>query len=157
MIVSSKGLDAIVSDRHYYSLYKLLAQAFQDVDASGIISSMTGMDQYFLFYRGQPVAVVSIRGKGGFLRCSGGYYNNVLYNVSTASNHRRKGYMERLLKHVIHVCRKQKKRHLNLEVLRDNTPSINLYKKLGFQVVDDCGGILMMRLYLLRKKNHSCS
>lgn len=152
-MIFSNGLDAIISDRHYHFLYQLLSQSFHDVDAGEIMGSMLFMRQYFLFKRDRPVAVVSVRDRG-FLQCAGKYYNNVLYNVSTASSYRGKGCMKKLLRHIIRDYRKQKKRHLNLEVYKDNTPAVSLYKKLGFRIVHECDGIYMMRICLQQKKSH---
>ena len=150
MIVESDGLSAITTDKNYTYLTQLLKRSFL-VDPYDILSSMTNMKQFFFFHRGKPVAVVSLRDKG-HLRCTGKKVSNMLYNVATHPSYRNKGYMKKLLLFLIDMSKQTGKRHLHLEVLSSNKNAISLYKKLGFQVVDGCGGIEWMRLDLKKKK-----
>lgn len=150
MIVDSEGLSAIKTDKQYNYLTTLLRHSFH-ADPYEILLSMTGMKQYFLFHRGKPVAVVSLRDKG-HLHCTGKKVSNMVYNVATHPSYRNRGYMKKLLLHIIDTSKQQGKRHLHLEVLQTNKNAISLYKKLGFQVVGGCGGIDWMRIDLKKKK-----
>lgn len=155
MIVVSKGLSAITTEKTYYRLVQLLYHSFHDVSPPEIIQSMLNMEQYFWFQDNQPVAVISFR-KKGILNCDGRYYSNVLYNVSTSPLYRQKGYMIKLLQYIIRISQQQKKRCLHLEVRKDNHSAVHLYQKLGFEVMKECNNhdIYHMRL-LLKKKNHT--
>lgn len=153
MIIVSNGLDAITSDEQYSFLFKFLSQSFHTDNIYDTILTMLNMKQYFFFKNNKPIAVVSFR-KKGYLNCAGTYYTNVLYNVATSPYYRRKGYMKRLLQFVIEEMRKQKRKYLHLEVLKDNEKAINLYKKIGFEVIYECmptslhNGIYLMRINL---------
>lgn len=154
MIVVSKGLSAITTEKKYYRLVQLLSHSFHDVFPFEIIQSMLNMKQYFWFQDNQPVAVVSFR-KKGILICNKRYYSNVLYNVATAPLYRKKGYMKKLLQYIIRISKQQKKRCLHLEVSKDNHSAIHLYQKLGFEIMEECNKIYHMRLLLKKKNNPS--
>jgi len=149
MIVVSNGLDAITSGDQYKFLFKFLSQSFHTDRIYETLQTMLNMRQYFFFKNNKPIAVVSFK-KRGHLNCSGIHHTNVLYNVATSPYYRRKGYMKQLLQFVMDDMRKQKRKYLHLEVLKDNEKALNLYKKLGFEVIYECSGkgIYLMRLRL---------
>lgn len=153
MIVVSQGLDAITTDQQYSFLTKFLQQSFRSADVGDLLMSMSEMEQYFFFQKHKPVAVVSFR-KRGHLHCTGAYYSNTLYNVATSPYYRKRGYMKKLLKFLIQQKRKQRVKHLHLEVLKNNLKAVNLYRSLGFEVLYECmpssthKGIYVMRLTL---------
>jgi len=155
MIIVSNGLDAIASGDQYRFLFKFFSQSFHTNNVYDTFLSMLKMRQYFFFKNNKPIAVVSFK-KRGFVNCTGTYYTNVLYNVATSPYYRRKGYMKQLLYFIIDEMRKQRRKYLHLEVLKDNEKAINLYKKLGFEIIYECdpsfslGGIYLMRLCLRR-------
>jgi ribosomal protein S18 acetylase RimI-like enzyme len=158
MIVESRGLDAITTGRQYRRLVRMLSHSFRDVEAEEVLGSMLGMKQYFWFQDHLPVAVVSFRDRG-LLQCNHRHYANVLYNVATDPYYRRRGYMEKLLRHVVHSSHRQNKRCLNLETRKDNRPARHLYEKLGFAVAGSCEekGIDRMRLCLKKRNNKKIS
>lgn len=53
-------------------------------------------------------------------------------NIAVDKNHRRKGYGEALLKHILDDCYKEMIKYLTLEVRVSNNPAIGLYEKYGF-------------------------
>ena len=58
-----------------------------------------------------------------------------IISVATSANHRKKGYAQKLF---CEVCKEAKKMGISLftlEVRSENTPAVNLYKKLGFKEV----------------------
>jgi len=149
-----KGLDCLTNDQVVY-LRKYLARSFPIGNIDDLLLHMASgqMDQFFLMKNNKPIAVVSFH-KKGYLSCTGTYFTNVLYNVATAPYYRKKGYMKKLLRHVISHTQKQKRKYIHLEVLKTNEKAINLYKKLGFQIIYECmptsthQGIYLMRLCL---------
>lgn len=147
MILASEGLAAITTPQQHEALYNLLAKSFGHHAAPEVLDSMLGMRQYFSFHKGVPVAVLSVRSKGT-LQCAKRPLANVIYNAATAPRHRRKGHMRKLLQRVIADYHQQGKRHLNLEVLRNNHKAARLYTSVGFHVVNTCGDIALMRLLL---------
>lgn len=146
--VSMEGLD-MLTDKQYNFLYYLLSKSFHS-NIDEIIMSMFGMKQYFLFRNNKPIAVVSFR-KNGSLHCSCKSFSNVLYNIATAPRYRKKGYMKELLQYVLDTLKQEKKKHVYLEVLKDNVKAIGLYKNIGFNVIKECDNILLMR-YTLKKQ-----
>jgi ribosomal protein S18 acetylase RimI-like enzyme len=153
MIVSSHGLDAITTDKQYSFLSKFLQQSFRSAEAEDLLLSMTNMEQYFYFHKNKPVAMLSFK-KRGNLQCTGTYYHNTIYNVATAPYYRKRGYMKKLFRFLIQEKRKQRLRHLHLEVLKDNHKAVDLYKSFGFEILYEClptsthKGIYVMRLFL---------
>lgn len=153
MIVISHGLDAITTDQQYCFLSKFLQKSFRTSDVENLLMSMTEMEQFFFFQKHKPVAVVSFK-KRGHLHCTGTYYNNTIYNVATAPYYRKKGFMKKLLKFLIQQKKKQRLKYLHLEVLKNNTKAVSLYRSLGFEVLYEClpssthKGIYVMRLRL---------
>lgn len=149
MIIRSKGLDAL-DDKQLLFLSKFLTKSFNTTCANDLLTLMDQMEQYFFIKNKKPVAVVSFR-KRGYLSCTNTYYTNVLYNVATAHYYRKRGYMKKLLKHIIKEKKtKRENKYLHLEVLKKNHKAIHLYKKLGFQVIYECmsSGKNLMRLDL---------
>lgn len=53
-------------------------------------------------------------------------------NIAVDVNHRRKGYGEALLKHILDDCYKEMIKYLTLEVRTSNKAAIALYEKYGF-------------------------
>ncbi len=53
-------------------------------------------------------------------------------NIAVDTDHRRKGYGEALLKHVLDDCYKEMIKYLTLEVRVSNKAAIGLYEKYGF-------------------------
>ena len=53
-------------------------------------------------------------------------------NIAVDKDHRRKGYGEALLKHILDDCYKEMIKYLTLEVRVSNKPAIGLYEKYGF-------------------------
>lgn len=148
MIVVSHGLEAITTDKQYSFLSKFLQQSFRASDVENLLENMTNMEQYFYFHNHKPVAVVSFL-KKGYLQCTGTYYRNALYNVATAPYYRKRGYMKKLLKFIIQQKKKQRCKRLHLEVIKNNTKAVRLYKSLGFEVIHECHpGIYAMSLRL---------
>lgn len=151
MIVVSDGLSAIKTDSQYRYFTKMIQDAFPTTNPSPILLSMVSMKQYFYVYRGKPISVVSLRSKGR-LRCGNKTKSNILYNVATHPLYQHRGYMKKLLTHVINTSRREGKRHLHLDVFHNNHPALSLYQSLGFVIVEQCGEVLWMRIDL-RKKN----
>lgn len=153
MIVVSQGLDAITTDKQYFFLTKFIQQSFHSADVENLLMSMTNMEQFFFFHNSKPIAVVSFN-KRGYLHCTDTCYSNTLYNVATAPYYRKKGYMKKLLKFIIQQKKKQRLKYLHLEVLKNNTKAVSLYKSLGFKILYEClptstqKGIYVMRLCL---------
>lgn len=54
-------------------------------------------------------------------------------NIAVDKDHRRKGYGEALLKHILDDCYKEMIKYLTLEVRVSNKAAIGLYKKYGFK------------------------
>jgi len=54
-------------------------------------------------------------------------------NIAVDKDHRRKGYGEALLKHILDDCYKEMIKYLTLEVRVSNKPAIGLYEKYGFK------------------------
>lgn len=147
MIVVSQGLDGLAL-QHYKPLYNIIQSSFPNGDAAEIIGSMQNMVQYFYFKKNKPIAIVSFRKRGRLYSQINKNFSNVLYNVATAPNYRKKGYMKKLLRFIIqHQFGDYKRRCLHLEVLTNNTPASSLYKKLGFEPQNHNGGMIThMRL-----------
>lgn len=59
---------------------------------------------------------------------------NFINNMCTNSQMRRKGIATKLLKRVLEDTKKEGKDHCILQVYSDNTPAVNLYKKIGFKI-----------------------
>jgi GNAT superfamily N-acetyltransferase len=58
--------------------------------------------------------------------------------------HRRKGIAEKLQRHIEHIALDNGVDLLHLDVIEDNTPSISLFSKMGFEKVKDCMTISLM-------------
>jgi len=58
--------------------------------------------------------------------------------------HRRKGIAEKLQKHIEQVALNNDVELLHLDIIEDNTPSIDLFSKMGFKKVKDCIEISLM-------------
>ncbi len=59
-----------------------------------------------------------------------------ILRIGTHLNWQKQGIASQLLHHLIIHLQQQQVENLLLEVRADNTPAINLYKKLGFQQID---------------------
>lgn len=153
MIIVSKGLDAITTEQQYLFLSKWLQQSFRTADIPDLLFTMAEMEQFFFFHKNKPVAMVSFK-KRGYLHCTGTYYANTLYNVSTSPYYRRRGYMKQLLQFLIQQKKKQRVKYIHLEVLKQNVKAIRLYQSVGFEILYEClatschKGIYLMRLRL---------
>jgi ribosomal protein S18 acetylase RimI-like enzyme len=69
-------------------------------------------------------ALLAVRGKRGWI---GGF--------GVAPEYRGQGYAKALLEHIAHTARDLKLNSVALEVLKDNTPAIDLYRRGGFETV----------------------
>lgn len=69
-------------------------------------------------------------GYGQILIIDGEYY---LVNFGVTTEYRKKGYGEYFLSKIVDNCSSRGINRLNLCVDNDNTPAVNLYKKLGFK------------------------
>jgi GNAT superfamily N-acetyltransferase len=58
--------------------------------------------------------------------------------------HRRKGIAEKLQKHIEHIALDNGVDLLHLDIIEDNTPSISLFSKMGFEKAKDCMTISLM-------------
>ena len=58
--------------------------------------------------------------------------------------HRRKGIAVKLQKHIEHIAINNGVDLLHLDIIEDNTPSINLFSKMGFTKVKDCTTFSLM-------------
>jgi ribosomal protein S18 acetylase RimI-like enzyme len=58
--------------------------------------------------------------------------------------HRRKGIAEKLQRHIEHIALDSDVDLLHLDIIEDNTPSISLFSKMGFEKVKDCTTISLM-------------
>ena len=58
--------------------------------------------------------------------------------------HRRKGIAEKLQRHIEHIALDNGVDLLHLDIIEDNTPSLSLFSKIGFEKVKDCVTISLM-------------
>ena len=58
-----------------------------------------------------------------------------LWNIAVDEHHRRKGIGDRMLHHVIDICRESRVSSLFLQVRESNQPAQRLYRKNGFSFV----------------------
>lgn len=138
MIVVSRGLDAITTEKQYAFLSKYLQTSLRVADVENLLQNMNGMEQYFFFHNHKPVSVISFV-KKGVLHCTGGrYYHNILYNVATAPYYRKRGYMKKLMSFLIQQKKAQRFHTLHLEVLKNNKNALDLYQSMGFKVLKEC-------------------
>lgn len=147
MIVVSRGLDAITTEKQYAFLSHYLQTSLRVPDVKDLLYNMDDMEQYFFFHNHKPVAVASFM-KKGVLHCTGNHYRNTLYNVATAPYYRKRGYMKKLLTFLIQQKKAQRFQTLHLEVLKNNKKALRLYRSLGFKVLHECPTIYVMRLCL---------
>ncbi len=71
----------------------------------------------------------------GFAGIKYNYENVEIMNIVTKRNQRRKGIARILLKKLIECSKEFNINKISLEVNENNLPAINLYKKMGFEVV----------------------
>jgi len=62
-------------------------------------------------------------------------WNNkgVIESVYISKNYQNKGYGIKILKYLIDWMKSKKVKHIESNILTENTPSIKLHKKLGFE------------------------
>lgn len=124
-IHESIGLSGI---RRPKDVIELLDAAFGH--GENILATMNDSHQFFITHRGRVVAILSFMDRGAV--SNGRRYSNMIYNVATHPDFRRRSWMRQLLEEVIR--RHTHQAPLHLEVLEENRPAVALYESLGFRI-----------------------
>ena len=123
-----EGIDFFYDLGYIPSLKELLNLSFQDGTAGETIFTMQDCTQYFIKKQNKIIAIVSVCPKGGKNR-KGKSFSNMIYNVATHPDYRKKGYMRKIFERI-----KKDFTELNLEVFTSNEDAIRFYQKQGFKI-----------------------
>lgn len=130
------------------SLKNLLSLSFPDCYSNDILSTMENSIQYYIRRKKNIVAIVSLVPKGGCNR-QGNEYPNMIYNVSSHPDFRRKGLVQKIFQRIKNEVGNEP---IFLEVYRDNQPALRLYRKLGFRVSEHCEPWFQAPSYMMKFK-----
>jgi len=94
--------------------------------------------QYETVLGNEPFHLFGIREGGelaGYLTLYAAAWEMEILNIATHPSHRRRGHAQRMLSHVLHLCREMGIKRGYLEVRRSNIPAQSLYRNFGFEEV----------------------
>lgn len=94
--------------------------------------------QYETVLGNEPFHLFGIRegaGLVGYLTLYAAAWEMEILNIATHPDHRRRGHAQRMLAHVLHLCREMGIKRGYLEVRRSNIPAQSLYRSFGFEEV----------------------
>ncbi len=99
-----------------------------------ILGSVSSGDSYFVVAEKNHNSERKIAGYAGvYIAISEAY----IYNIAVRRECRGKGIGENLAKELIEYCAKKYLEFISLEVRISNNVAINLYKKLGFEILGE--------------------
>lgn len=140
-----EGIDFFYDNDYIPSLKELLNVSFHDGRAGETIFTMQDCIQYFIKKPNKIIAIVSVCPKGKNRK--GKKFPNMIYNVATHPDYRRKGYMRRIFERI-----KKDFTELNLEVFTTNEDAVRFYLQQGFTIESTLRFWFSSSSYMMRFK-----
>lgn len=152
-IKDCKGLKFLRTQGQKTHMIDLLNISFKTTEGDDILSSMENSHQYYILHKHRIASILSL--KENALSRTGNYIPFMIYNACTHPRFQNRGFMSKLLTHVVKTLVTDHPGSLFLEVLKNNTSAMCLYHKMGFRTYKDFGEGVLMRKRIPSRRSYT--